>query len=171
MLLTPDKSVDSLPQKLLESSLHEGTFQSPPGLLERHAFSEDDELDETIKPAPIMNAATSSNDDSDISDHDEQAHSPSSSFPAISQKPPQSDAVSLSRISIRSGDSVQSYDTGNSKNQSSIEISNLIKGHTVLAADIRLRLYQETTASMSDLRYTTLIRIGNIQLLLQNRPR
>jgi len=134
VLLTPDKSVDSLPQKLLESSLHEGTFQSPPGLLERHAFSEDDELDETLKPAPIVNAATSSNDNSDISDHDEQAHSPS--FPSISQKPLQSDVVSLSRISIRSGDSIQSYDTG----------------QTVLAADIRLRLYQETTASMSDLR-------------------
>jgi len=134
VLLTPDKSIDNLPQKLLESSLHEGTFPPPPGLLERHAFSEDDELDETLKPAPIVNASTSSNDNSDISDHDEQAHSPS--FPSISQKPPQSDAVSLSRISIRSGDSVQSYDTG----------------QTVLAADIRLRLHQETTVSMGDLR-------------------
>jgi hypothetical protein len=48
---------------------------------------------------------------------------------------------------------------------------NLIKGQTVLAADIRLRLYQETTASMSDLRYTTFIRKKNIKLHLQNRSR
>ncbi|CAG5094279.1 Oidioi.mRNA.OKI2018_I69.XSR.g13415.t1.cds [Oikopleura dioica] len=111
-------------------------LESPPVILDRQTFSDEEtteeELDETIKPVSVPIAThISSNDASDVSDHDEQAYSPPSQKEA-----PQSDNVSLSRISIRSGDSVQSYDTG----------------HTVLAADIRLRLHQETTASMGDLR-------------------
>lgn len=147
VLLTPDKTNDFVPQKLLESSLLDGS-QGPnfegPILMDRETFSENDsdenDMNETIKAdntqssTPIPSASHINSSTGESSNDSEESEPEVSNFQVNSKA---ADAVSLSRISIRSADSLQSYETG----------------ITVLAVDIRNRLHQQTSSSMCDLRH------------------
>jgi len=100
VLTTSDRVTDDLPQKMLEASLID---EAQGTLIERELFSdEENDLNDTITPTQN----THTRRDSTHTNSDE-----SSSENQINPNSMAADVVSLSRISIRSLDSHQSFDT------------------------------------------------------------
>lgn len=124
VLSTVDRGNDELPPKMLEASLLDecqGTI-----LVERELFSDEEDMNETIVPSSTgrRDSSHTNSDDSACEQH-------------INPNSISADVVSLSRISIRSLDSHQSFDTAS----------------IISASDIRKRLDQNTSHSNSEIRH------------------
>jgi len=111
VLSTDDKNTDEVPPKMLEASLIDEASNIN---VEREVLSDEEEIYSGVE------RRDSSASDQDVNSQFDQENSKSQ---------PNPDAVSLSRISIRSFDSHQSFETQS----------------VVTAAEIRARLHRETT--------------------------
>lgn len=124
VLLTSDRKNDELPNKMLEASLLDecqGTI-----IVEREPFSDEEDINETVVPVGTQRRDSSqTNSDDSASEHHINPNSISA------------DVVSLSRISIRSLDSHQSFDTAS----------------IISASEIRKRLDQNTSHSNSEIHH------------------
>lgn len=123
VLLTQDRANDDLPHKMLEASLLDECQGTIIG--EREPFSDEDELNETVVPNVQRRDSSQTNSDDSSCEH----HINPNSIAA--------DVVSLSRISIRSLDSHQSFDTAS----------------IISASQIRKRLDQNTSNTNSEIHH------------------
>jgi len=123
VLKTNDKNIDETPSKMLEASLLEEPHNSD----QKEILSDEEEI----------YSGNHNADNHDRRDSSASAHSDSASFTENNSKPVNPDTISLSRISIRSFDSHQSFETTS----------------IVSASDIRRRLEESTKSDPSSSSY------------------